>query len=91
MERKIYVVLIKFNTIEEGINFKHDIAFYVDDKTYDYKGNEILISDIIGPCEINIFEENKIAIEIYDVNKNPLPGELFINYGLLQYYKEIEL
>ena len=87
MEMEIYthVVLIEFDTINEGLNFKHDIAFSVDGENYNYNGDELVL-DILGSYDIEIYREDKIFIDIYDTNIQS--GYLFIKDNILQYYKE---
>ena len=85
MEIHTHVVLIEFDTIAEGLNFKHDIAFSVDGKNYNHNGDKLVL-DILGSYDIKIYREDKISIEIYYINI--VPGELFIKDNILQYYKE---
>lgn len=85
MEIHTHVVLIEFDTITEGLNFKHDIAFSVDGEHYNHNGDELVL-DILGSYDIEIYREDKISIEIYYINI--VPGELFIKDNILQYYKE---
>lgn len=85
MEIHTYIVLIEFDTINEGLNFKHDIAFSVDGENYNYNGDELVL-DILGSYDIEIYREDKIFIDIYYTDIQP--GYLFIKDNILQYYKE---
>jgi hypothetical protein len=87
MEEKEYIVLLEFNSIEDGVNFMTNkispFSFYASGKSYDSSGNEISITettDIInGYIHVDIHQEPV------------MPGEFYINNGFLKYYKLINL
>lgn len=85
MTQENFIILIEFKTIEEGLNFMNEsenyFSFSVKNKTYSSVGQEIKTPD-----NSSIIYFGDIFIGIIE---NPMPGELFIENGFLQYYKEI--
>ena len=82
-----YIVLIEFNTINEGVDFMQNIntpfSFMVNNITYDYLGNVIQT-----PMEYDLYTLNEIYLDIHII---PSPGVLYVGDGFLKYYKEINL
>ena len=80
-----HIVLINFNTINDGIDFMSSInipfSFIVSGITYDYLGNAIQTPD-----DFDVYNLGEIYLDIHEV---PSPGVLYVNNGFLKYYKEI--
>lgn len=80
-----HIILINFNTINDGINFMSNIntpfSFIVNDVTYDYLGNVIQT-----PTDFDMYNLGEIYLDIHGA---PSPSVLYINNGFLKYYKQI--
>lgn len=85
MNKKIHIILVGFNTLQDGIDYMvsspYKFAFIVGGQTYDSIGNPITTPE-------NSEVVNFGSIYITD-NENPASGDLYIEGGFLKYYKEI--
>jgi len=85
MNKTIYIILVGFNTLQEGLDYMtsspYNFSFIVGGQTYDSLGNPIATPD--NP---EIIQYGQIYITD---NENPAPGDLYIEDGFLKYYKEI--
>jgi len=84
MLEKEFIILLKFNSLEEGLVFlenkKLQVAFIASEVIYDYLGEEISLEgekEIVFPSEI-----------VLDIKPKFLPGDLYIENNILKYFKE---
>tara|TARA_Y100000389_G_C17320002_1_gene442531 strand:- start:27 stop:290 length:264 start_codon:yes stop_codon:yes gene_type:complete len=87
MEKK-YIILIKFNSKEEGLIYlsNSDVKFNFTDgnNVYDINGNVIIIDG-----DYEIYLSNEIYIKNIKTNNvgAVLPGELYLEDNLIKYIK----
>lgn len=87
-EDKIFVLLPRFNTKDDGLNYmstsEYKFAFIVDDIIYSYDGIELSLTMDYIDVLIENMQFNNIKI-----NKNLAnDSELYLEDNILQYYKE---
>jgi hypothetical protein len=86
MEKKEYIVLINFQSINEGVNFVNTFitpfCFLFNGETYDSQGNIIQTPD-----EFVVYNPNEIYVSITELS--PSPGDLYVENSFLKYFKEI--
>lgn len=84
MEKKEFIIIPEFITIEDGLKYIKDndtkFSFSVNNETYSSDGVKIDV-----PINYEVININNIYIDIYD---NPCPGQLYIENDFLKYYKE---
>ena len=85
MKKKVYIILIGFNSIQEGIEYNqtspYKISFSVDGVTYNEDGDVIETPNNSGVIpNVGIYVCN---------NQNPIPGQLYIEDGFLKYFKYV--
>jgi hypothetical protein len=85
MKKKVYIILIGFNSIQEGIEYNQNspykISFSVDGVTYNEDGDTIETpnnSEVIPNGGIYVCN-----------NQNPISGQLYIEDGFLKYFKYV--
>jgi hypothetical protein len=85
MTKKINIILLGFNTLQEGIDYMqsspYKFSFSFNGNSYDFTG-----LGISTPENSSVIDEGGIYV---CSSENPSPGELYIENGFLQYYKEI--
>lgn len=86
MEEK-FIILIRFNSKEEGINYlsTSNIKFNFTDGTnnYDINGNNLNILEDFQVLSVDDIYINNVKIII----NNILPGELFLEDNFIKYLK----
>ena len=87
MTEKEYIVLLGFNSVQDGIDYmqssSRSFAFSVGGSTYDYEGNSIST-----PTDYSVINEGDIYIGELE-SQFPGPGDLYVEGGFLKYFKEI--
>jgi hypothetical protein len=88
MVRNEFIVIPRFNSVEEGIDYlttnNISFSFGVDDKFFSILGDEIFIPE--GSIIFGI--DDAKDLKYIELHVDPLPGQLYVDNGLLKYYKE---